>query len=275
MATTSTLSRRASEFAGVALFAVVAHLADCARHARADRSRVVLHRGRHAPARRTSSGSSGAFLSEAVAPGARLRVVPGARRAGGRRVEPFWCRAMDSAYTKVVRRRHVPRLPERALRADRRQRRSERPDVPGRRLRRRVDWRRMHRVPEPPRRDHRRAHAAGALGHHGRRSSRSGATFAALFKAFVGDGLPAHRAVPQLARGTPARSRAARGHRQAHEEERWNGRGRGGGVGGRGSLTHAREGTGREEPRAAARGRDRGRRRRRGLPRRCRSGVRR
>ena len=89
-----------------------------------------------------------------------------------------------------------------------------------------------------------------------------GRTFAALFKAIAATGSRLITQYPELARGTPARSRAARGHRQAHEEERWNGGGRGGSVGGRGGLTHAREGTCREEPRADAR--RRGRRRRRG-----------
>jgi S-DNA-T family DNA segregation ATPase FtsK/SpoIIIE len=262
VATTSTLSRRTSEFAGVALFAIsLIWLIALVTHEPADPVWFFTAGDSHPAA--NFVGLVGAFISEVSLQvlGYASFLVP-RRRGGWPGWSLFWCRTMDSAYTKSFGAGMFLGLPERAVRAHRRQCEVNGRDVQGRRLHRRVDRRRMHSVLEPAGRHHRRAHAAGALGDHGH-SVFLRADIRCPVRGLHGDGLRLITQFQSWREGTPALKPSGREVIAKHtREEWWNGCGRGGGVRGRRRVhARARKGTRREEPRAAARRRDRGRRR--------------
>ena len=82
----STVSRRVSEFVGVALFAAALHLDHLARQLRAERPGLVLQ---HRRARRAGQlrRPRRRVPRRAVVPAVRLRRVPDSRGDGGRRLE--------------------------------------------------------------------------------------------------------------------------------------------------------------------------------------------
>ena len=162
MATTSTLSRRASEFAGVALFAAsLIWLIALVTHE--PRDPVWFFTAGDAHRRRTSSGSSGRSLSEVSLQvlGYASYLVPVVLGVVGWNL--FWCRR----WTRPTRRRwcrNVRRLPERA--ASRSSSAGPR-STAGRSAPAATSASGLAAcagVPEPAWRDHRRADTAGAGG---------------------------------------------------------------------------------------------------------------
>ena len=161
MGATSTLSRRTSEFAGVALFgASLIWLIALATYEPTDPVWFFTV-GRHertGQLRRPGRGIRG----RGVVPVARLHLVPrpgDPRRAG---LELLLVPDRGCRLHQGGRRDAVCRLPRGPVRPRAWQRRDRRADVPRRRLRGRVDRRRLHRLPQSPRLDHRHRHPARA-----------------------------------------------------------------------------------------------------------------
>ena len=162
----STVSRRVSEFVGVALFAAALIWIVVARQLRADRPGLVLQ---HRLARRAGSTS----------PAASARFSPSCRSScsATRPISSRRCSSSSAGTTSgagrstpPARRRPAPALLfacvsaflEPRVRHARRRRQA----VPRRRLRRRLARRRAVRIPEPHRLAHRHRHADLPRGHH-------------------------------------------------------------------------------------------------------------
>ncbi len=158
------MSRRISEFLGVALFALALIWLICARHLRADRPGVVLHDRGDAGRRRTSSAASARSSPELSFQlfGYAAYLLPAV--IGGRRLALLLVPAARRRLHEAGRRHAALRLRQRVPQPRVRQHRRRRQDVPRRRLGRHLARRCARRLPESDRLDHRPADADDAVG---------------------------------------------------------------------------------------------------------------
>ncbi len=214
----SKVSRRVSEFVGVALFAAaLIWIIALASYEPSDPA-WFFSTGAHADAGQLR-GARRRVPRRAVVPAVRLRGLPRSGGAGDRRLELFLVPIARRGGHQADRRRPAVRLPQRVPRPGLRHARGLGQVVPRRRLRRRVPRAPDVRVPEPDRLGDRRADADRAGDHH-----LDPVLLRPLLRgrdrgcARRRD--PRRRGLPRLARGAAARAAAPRGDRQAHQERR-------------------------------------------------------
>ena len=212
------LSRRLSEFLGVALFAAALIWLIALGDLRARRTRPGSSTPAPTGPPANFVGRVGAFLAELSFQllGYAAYLIPLVLVVLGWHL--FWCSHVDAVVHEARRRRAAVRLPQRAAVTDRSggsNSRAGRCWPADTRASLVAAW--TGRVPQPHRLGHRAPDAAAAVASSWSRSSRSGASFAAVIRVARDAVRRGVDAGPRLARGAAARAAAARGHRQAHD----------------------------------------------------------
>ena len=214
----SRLSRRVSEFLGVALFAAaLIWLVALATYEPADPVWFFSAGSNTVPV--NFVGRVGAFIAELSFQlfGYGSYLIPAGLVIVGWHY--FWCRALDAPYTKLDRGRAARRLRQLLPQPGARHGGRVGQGVPGRRIRRRVARRRAGRVPEPRRLGDRDSHGALPRGH----PVHAGLARPPVHRGRPGGAIrggPRDRRRARVAGTAATQPAAARSDRQAHEEGR-------------------------------------------------------